>query len=170
MKNPILYRLRARRVIAAIALSIAATFIFTQFVKAASWSGIEPLKSRRADVERILGKPITEKPGNNGTLQFNVAGGIVTVAFVEARFVDTKKLQPELEGTVKQVVLQHSNSNETPESLNIASNSRFERQDGANTVTVYRNLKDGIAYTFVGGKLKTSYFTPSQEEWTKAQK
>ena len=170
MKNPIISRLHARRVIATLALSIAATLIFSQFASAASWSGIEPLKSRRADVERILGKPLSEKPGNNGTLQFNVAGGLVTVAFVDARFVTTKKLQPELEGTVKQVVLQHTSSNDTPESLNIVSNSNFERQDGANSITVYRNLKEGIAYTFVGGRLKTSYFTPSQEEWTRAQK
>jgi hypothetical protein len=170
MKNAILSSLRARRVIATTALAIAATFIFSQFVTAASWNTIEPLKSRRADVERVLGKPVTDKPGNNGTLQFSVAGGTVTIAFVDARFVATKKLQPELEGTVKQVVLQHANSNDTPESLNIVRNSNFERQDGANNITIFRNLKEGIAYTFIGGKLKTSYFTPSQEEWTKAQK
>jgi hypothetical protein len=170
MKNPIFSSLRARRVIANTALAIAATLIFSQFVTATSWNGIEPLKSRRADVERILGKSISDKPGSNGTLQFNVAGGIVTVAFIDARFVVAKKLQPELEGTVRQVVLQHTNSNDTPESLNIVSNSNFERQDGANSITIFRNLKDGIAYTFVGGKLKHTYFTPSQEDWAKAQK
>jgi hypothetical protein len=170
MKNPIFLSLRARRVIAATVLAIAASFIFSQLVTATAWNGIEPLKSRRADVERLLGKPVSDKPGNNGTLQFNVAGGVVTIAFVDARFVAAKKLQPELEGTVRQVVLQHTNSNDTPESLNIASNSRFERQDGTGGVTVFRNLKDGIAYTFVGGKLKHTYFTPSQVEWAKAQK
>jgi hypothetical protein len=170
MKNPIFSSLRARRVIATTALTIAATLIFSQFATATPWNGIEPLKSRRADVERILGKPITDKTGNNGTLQFNVAGGIVTIAFIDARFVAAKKLQPGLEGTVRQIVLQHTNSNDTPESLNIISNSNFERQDGANGITIFRNLKDGIAYTFNGGKLKHSYFTPSQEEWTKAQK
>jgi hypothetical protein len=170
MKNPIFSRLHARRVIATLILAIAASSLFSPLVMAVSWSGIEPLKSRRADVVRILGKPVTEKPGNNGTLQFNVAGGLVTIAFIDARFVVAKKLQPELEGTVRQVVLQHTNSNDTPESLNITSNDKFERQDGANNVTIYRNLKDGVAYTFVSGKLKTSYFTPSQEEWTRAQK
>jgi hypothetical protein len=170
MKNPILASLRVRRVIATTALAIAATFIFLQSVSAVPWNGIEPLKSRRADVERLLGKPVSDKPGNNGTLQFNVAGGVVTIAFIDARFVAAKKLQPELEGTVRQVVLQHTNSNDTPESLNIVSNSKFERQDGANNVTIFRNLKDGIAYTFIGGKLKHTYFTPSQEEWAKAQK
>lgn len=170
MKNPAFARVHARRVIASITIAIAATFIFSQFVQAASWSGIEPLKSRRADVERILGKPVADKPGNNGMLQFNVAGGVVTVAFIDARFVTAKKLQPELEGTVRQVLLQHTNSNETPESLNITKNSNFERQDGTGGMAVYRNLKDGIAYTFMSGKLKHTYFTPSQEEWTKAQK
>lgn len=170
MKNPIFKSLHARRVIATAVLAIAATLTFQQFVMGANWGGIEPLKSRRADVERIMGKPIADKPGNNGTLQFNVAGGVVTVAFIDARFVVAKKLQPELEGTVRQVVLQHTNSNETPESLNIVKNSEFERQDGTGGISVFRNLKDGIAYTFVNGKLKTTYFTPSQEEWTKAQK
>jgi hypothetical protein len=170
MKNPILASLRARRVIATTALAIAATFIFSQLVSATNWNGIEPLKSRRADVERLLGKPLSEKPGNNGTLQFNVAGGVVTIAFIDARFVVAKRLQPELEGTVRQVVLQHTNSNDTPESLNIMSNSNFERQDGTGGVTIFRNLKDGIAYTFMNGKLRHTYFTPSQEEWAKAQK
>lgn len=170
MKNPILFSLRARRVIATTVLAIAATLIFSQLVTATAWNGIEPLKSRRADVERILGKPIADKPGQNGTLQFNVAGGVVTVAFIDARFVAAKKLQPELEGTVRQVVLQHANSTDTPETLNITSNDRFERQDGSGGMTVFRNLKDGIAYTFQGGKLKHTYFTPSQEEWTRAQK
>jgi hypothetical protein len=170
MRNPILSGLRARRVMAIAAFVIAATFIFSEFATASNWNGIEPLKSRRADVERLLGKPIMDKPGQNGTLSFNVAGGVVTVAFIDARFVAAKKLQPELEGTVRQVVLQHTNSNDTPETLNITGNSHFERQDGANGVTIFRNLKDGIAYTFIGGKLKHTYFTPSQEEWAKAQK
>ena len=169
MKNPILSSLHARRVIATMILAIAATFIFSQFVTAASWSGIEPLKSRRPDVERILGKYMGDKPGNNGILRFNVAGGTVTVAFIDARFVAAKKLRPELEGTVRQIVLQSTNSSDTPESLNIANNSKFERQDGANNVTIYRNLKEGISYTFYNGRLKATYFTPSQEEWTKAQ-
>ena len=170
MKNPMYQRFHARRVIATLVFAIAALTLFSQFATAASWSGIEPLKSRRADVEKILGQSISDKPGNNGTLQFRVAGGLVTVAFVDARFVSTKKLAPEIEGTVRQIVLQHDNSNDTPESLNIVSNSRFERQDGANNVTVFRNLKDGIAYTFVGNRLKTTYFTPSQAEWASAQK
>lgn len=168
MKNPILFSFHVRRVMAAIFVVFAALLISTP-TKAAPWGGIEPLKSRRADVERLLGKPLRDQPGSNGTLHFKVAGGVVTIVFVDARFVATKKLFPEMEGTVRQIVLQHENASETPESLNITSNSDFERQEGQGTV-VYRNLKEGIVYTFIGGKLKTSYFTPSAEQWAKAQK
>src|SRR5918998_1534981 len=84
---------------------------------AVDWNGIELMKSRRADVERILGKPRQAQPGQGGTLHFQVLGGKVTVAFVDARFVATKKLHPELEGTVLQIILQHENSSETPESM-----------------------------------------------------
>ena len=64
--------------------------------------------------------------------------------------------------------MQHENSSETPESLTIAGNSNFERQDGQGTM-VYRNLKEGIVYTFIGGRLKTTYYTPSSEQWMRAQ-
>lgn len=170
MKNFTLLSFRVRRVIAAIALIFAALVISSPVTKAGTWNGIEPLKSRRADVERLLGKPLRDQPGANGTLHFKVAGGVVTIAFVDARFVAAKKLFPELEGTVRQIVLQHEKSSETPESLTIAGNSSFERQDGKDSTVVYRNLKDGIVYTFIGGRLKTTYFTPSSEQWSRAQK
>ncbi|HEX8143538.1 MAG TPA: hypothetical protein VF553_13135 [Pyrinomonadaceae bacterium] len=170
MKNSISLSFRVRRAIVAIASVFAALVITSPGTRAANWNGIEPLKSRRPDVERVLGKPLRDQPGANATLHFKIAGGTVTVAFVEARFVATKKLLPELEGTVKQIVIQHENSRETPESLTIAGNSNFERQDGRDSTVVYRNLKEGIVYTFIGGKLKTTYFTPSSEQWARAQK
>ncbi|HEX8776256.1 MAG TPA: hypothetical protein VF735_21985 [Pyrinomonadaceae bacterium] len=170
MKNFTLLSFRVRRVIAAIALVLAALVISVPVTRAANWNGIEPLKSRRADVERLLGKPLRDQPGTNGTLHFKVAGGTVTVAFVDARFVAAKKLFPELEGTVRQIVLQHEKSSETPESLTIAGNNDFERQDGKDSTVVFRNLKEGIVYTFIGGRLKTTYFTPSAEQWSRAQK
>jgi hypothetical protein len=103
-------------------------------------------------------------------LHFKVAGGIVTVAFVDARFVEKKRLSSDLEGTVRQVVLQHDNSSDTPESMGLAEKSDFKRDDGAGGVTKYTNLKEGIVYTFIGGRLKTTYFTPSSDQWSKAQK
>jgi hypothetical protein len=169
MKNSIPSGLRVRRVIASLAILFAALVLSSPVARATNWNGIEPLKSRRADVERALGKPLQDQPGETGTLHFKVAGGTVKVAFVTARFIAAKKLSPELEGTVLQIVLQHERSNETPESLTIAGNSNFERQEGQGA-TVYRNLKEGIVYTFVGGKLKTTYFTPSSEQWSRAQR
>jgi hypothetical protein len=136
--------------------------------RAESWNSIEPLKSRRADVERVLGKPVEDKAGETGTLRFQVAGGTVQVSFVNARFVATKKLSPELEGTVLQIVLQHERATDTPESLGLINNSNFQREEKQNVVQ-YRNLKDGIAYTFIEGKLKTTWYSPASEQLLRAR-
>lgn len=169
MNNSTPFRAHARRVGGAAVVAIAALIILAQAAGAATWNSIEPLKSRRADVERVLGAPIKNQPGENGVLRFKVAGGTVTIAFIDARFVATKKLTPGLEGTVRQIVLQHDNSSDTPESMNITSNSDF-RRDEEKSVTKYSNLKKGIVYVFVEGRLKTTYFTPGAEDWARAQK
>jgi hypothetical protein len=169
MRNPNFFHIRARRVILSAVAACASLIILSQSAMAASWNGIEPLKSRRADVERILGRPIQEQAGEEATLHFKVAGGTVTIAFVNAHFVASKKLSPELEGTVLQIVLQHDNSSDTPESMNIAGNSRFERQDTQGG-SIFRNQKDGIVYTFFNGKLKTTRFTPSSGQLGRARK
>jgi hypothetical protein len=137
--------------------------------RAAAWSGIEPFKSRRADVERALGAPLASNAGEAGTLQFRVAGGMVTIAFVDRRFVETKKLAPELEGTVLQIILQHDAATDTPESLNLTKNNRFKRED-RDGVTVFRNTRDGVFYTFVNNRLKTTRYTPTAEQQTGSQK
>ncbi len=136
--------------------------------RAAAWSGIEPLKSRRSDVERVLGKPIEDKPGQTGTLKFKVAGGTVTVAFIDARFVAAHRLVPALEGTVRQIVLQHDSSSETPESMKLTNNGSFERESRGQ-VTVFRNARDGLAYTFVGGRLRTTYYTAASSQLARSQ-
>ena len=170
MKNLIPFRFHARRVMASLGVVFAALVISSQAATALNWNSIEPLKSRRADVERALGPATTTQAGETGTLHFKVAGGTVTVAFIDARFVATKKLFPDLEGTVRQIVLQHDSSSDTPDSLGLTTNSNFKRDEGPGGVTKYSNLKDGIVYTFVGGKLKTTYFTPSSAQWSRAQK
>lgn len=154
---------------AAAAMLLASLFILSPQTRAMDWNGIEPLKSRRADVERILGKPMTDQPGQDGTLHFKVMGGKVTVAFVSARFVATKKLSPDLEGTVLQIVLQHENSSETPESMNLTGSSNFEREDTQGG-TIFRNLKDGIAYTFFQNRLKTTRYSPTSRQLGQARK
>src|SRR5918912_1870048 len=129
MKSMLPLSFHVRRVMAVFGVVAASLFIFSQVVAAASWNNIEPLKSRRADVERILGKPLQDKVGEQGTLHFKVMGGTVTISFVSARFVANKKLSPELEGKVLQIVLQHENSSDTPESLKLTTNSDFQRED-----------------------------------------
>ena len=167
MKN---LNFRDRRLAALCASVVLASLVFlSRPARATGWNSIEPLKSRRADVERILGKPLQDQPGENGTLHFKVQGGKVTVAFVNANFVRTKKLYPELEGTVLQIVLQHENSSETPESMLLTGNKHFEREDTQGG-TIFRNLRDGIAYTFFQGRLKTTRYSASATELGKARK
>jgi hypothetical protein len=160
-------RRRLRPAIALLTLSFA-LLLFPLAGSAASWSGIEPLKSKRADVERILGTPLGE-PTPDGALRFKVSGGTVSVYFVGSRFVTTKKLYPSLEGTVLEVVLQHENSTDTPESLGLAEKKGFERENGTNSA-VFRNLKEGVTYTFLEGKLKTTRYTAGSEQLARARK
>lgn len=169
MNNPNNFRRRVRRVTATVAFAIAAFVILAPSAVAASWNNIEPLKSRRADVERALGYPVENAGGEARVLEFKVAGGRVQVAFVDARFVASKKLRSELEGTVRQIVLVHDNSSDTPESMNLPKNSAFTKEDVKDGV-IYRNLKEGIVYTFIGGKLKSTYYVPSSEQWAHARK
>ena len=170
MKNSNIFcSFAARRALAMTIACLASLLIFSQTAWASGWNGIEPLRSRRADVEKILGKPIVDHPGEEGTLRFKVAGGTVTVTFVNARFVATKKLSPALEGTVLQIVLQHENSSDTPESMDLKGKSGFEREDKEGGI-MYRNLKDGIAYTFFKGRLITSRFSPSASQLGRARK
>jgi hypothetical protein len=169
MKNLNFFCSRLRLGGVSASLAFVALVILSQSVMAMDWNGIEPLKSRRADVERVLGQPIGGQPGQDGTLHFKVMGGKVTVSFVNAHFVTSKKLSPELEGTVLQIVLQHESSSETPESMGLVGNSNFEREDTQGG-TIFRNLKDGIAYTFFQGRLKTTRFSPSSKQLGKARK
>jgi hypothetical protein len=126
------------------------------------------LKSRRADVERELGQPVQAQTGAGNSLNFKVTGGLVTVTFVDAKFVQTKKLSPGLEGTVLLIVLQHENSSDTPESLNLVKRSGFTREE-KDGVTVYYNGKDGLTYTFFNGRLKTTRYAPATEQLVRAQ-
>ena len=145
------------------ALSLALLLMLPPAANAASWNGIEPFKSRRADVERALGKPLSEKMGEGDTLRFRVAGGTATVAFVTRRFVETKKLASNLEGTVLQIILQHDNASDTPETLKLTTDKNFEReQRGASTL--FGNTREGVFYMFVNNRLKTTRYTITTEQ------
>ena len=161
--------LRYRRLaMATIALAfILISVCFSDRAAAASWNGIEPFKSRRADVVQALGQPIGESA--DGVLRFAVMGGSVQVSFVNEKFVAAKKLRPELAGTVLEIVLQHGHSSDTPESLNLSKNRSFVRDD-AHNITIYRNMKDGVVYTFIDGTLKTTRYTFADEQLSRARR
>ena len=158
-------RTSLNRAIIALGLGlIISTSFLVPTAQAGSWSGIEPLRSRRADVERALGSPLAVQPDNAGALQFRVAGGTVTVSFADARFVESRHLSSEIVGTVLQIVLQHENSSETPESLGLINNRSFTREQREN-VTVFGNERDGVFYLFLNNRLKTTRYTPSAAQF-----
>jgi hypothetical protein len=154
-------------------ISVFATAIilwsgYADQLQAASWQGIEPFKSRRADVVRILGQPVSES--TDGVMRFNVMGGSVQVSFVNDKFVSSKKLQRDLAGTVLEIVLQHERSSDTPESLNLVKNKAFIRDDNRDNISVFRNPKEGVVYTFINGTLKTTRYTFADDQLTRARR
>ena len=80
-----------------------------------------------------------------------------------------KKLRPDLEGTVLQIILQHESSSDTPESLGLLTNKAFAREETKNAL-IFRILKDGIVYTFLDRKLKTTRYTFSEKEIGRARR
>lgn len=150
------------------AAAIVFAFAFLSVnVQAASWNGIEPFKSSRADVLKILGQPIGESP--DGVLRFGVMGGSAQVSFVNEKFVAAKKLRGQLVGTVLEIVLQHEHSSDTPESLKLLENRAFTR-DASQASTIFRNVKQGIIYTFLQGTLRSTRYTFSDEQLSKARR
>jgi hypothetical protein len=158
----------AGKLIGRLALVIlVALFVIPSIVNAASWNGIEPFKTRRDDVIKKLGAPIGESP--DGVARFQVMGGSVQVSFVNERFVTAKKLKPELVGTVLEIVLQHEKSSDTPESLKLAANKSFVK-DEAKGSTIFRNMKEGLIYTFIDGTLKSTRYTFADDQLNKARR
>jgi hypothetical protein len=154
---------RVQGVLAVLAVALAAFTLASPEARAATWRGLEPFVSKRADVERVLGKPTSDRLAIDGTLHFERAEGPVTISFVTPRFIATRKLLPALEGTVFQIVVQHAASNDTPESLKLVNNPDYERT-AAGPAQVYTNPKDGIYYTFVENRLKTTRYSYSDEQ------
>jgi len=146
---------------------LLALILSSASVSAAPWNGIEPLKTRREDVIKKLGAPLGESA--DGVLRFNVMGGSVQVRFVNEKFVNAKKLRPDLVGTVLEIVLQHEHSSDTPETLKLADNHSFVKDDIKGT-TVFHNMKEGLIYTFIDGSLRTTRYTFADEQLTKARR
>jgi len=154
-------------VIATLIVSVFACAGFAGSASGATWNRIEPLKSRRADVVQILGQPVSESP--EGALRFTVAGGSVQVNFVDEKFVTVKKLKPELVGTVLQIILQHEHSSDTPESMKLLKNRQFVSEN-VHGVSIFRNLKEGIVYSFIDGTLKTTRYTFADGQLLRARR
>jgi len=151
-----------------IAIAFISALIFSAVpAQGAAWNGIEPLKTRRDEVVKLLGAPIGESP--DGVMRFNVNGGSVQVSFVNDKFVTAKKLRTELAGTVLEIVLQHDHSSDTPESLKLLNNHSFTR-DETKTSTIFRNMKEGLIYTFVEGMLRTTRYTFADDQLAKARR
>jgi hypothetical protein len=146
--------------------AVLALVFVTTTVRAESWQGIEPFKSRRAEVLQKLGTPLSNSA--EGPLTFKILGGTVSVSFVDAKFVRAKKLRQDIQGTVLQIILQHENSSATPESMNLIKNKSFSHDETKQAV-IYRNLKEGVVYTFVNRKLKTTRYTFSEDQISRAR-
>jgi len=140
---------------------------FATSVSAGSWNGIEPFKTRRECVMKIMGPPVRESAV--GMLRYKVSGGSVQISFTDEKFVANKKLRPELAGTVLEIVLQHEHSSDTAESLKLLKNRDFIRDDVRN-ISIYRNIKDGIVYTFIDGTLKTTRYTFADTQLVRARR
>ena len=148
-------------------VSVISCFGFAKNVGAASWNGIEPFKTSRAEVLKIMGPPVSES--TEGVLRFNVSGGSVQISFVNEKFVANKKLRPELAGAVLEIVLQHEHSSDTAESMKLLKNRDFSRDDVRN-ISIFRNIKDGVVYTFIDGRLKTTRYTFADSQLSRARR
>jgi len=146
---------------------VVVSFVCVTNVSAASWNGIEPFKTHRDDVLKIMGQPVGESP--EGVLRFNVSGGSVQISFVNEKFVASKRLRPELAGAVLEIVLQHQHSSATAESMNLLTNKDFIRDDLRN-ISVFRSSKLGIVYTFIEGILKTTRYTFEDAQMSRARR
>ncbi len=121
------------------------------------------------DLELALGAPVADRYAEEGTLEFNVSGGRVTVFFVTPKFVATKRLPAHYEGTVLQIILQHENAQDTPESMNLVTNKSFKRE-GRGGVEKFSDDKEGVFYTFVESRLKTTRYSYSMDRLARIQR
>ena len=167
MRNTNFSRAKARSVAVLFAAALS-LLVSAAGARAASWKGLEPFVSRRADVERVLGAPVADMMAEEGALKFNVSGGSVMIFFVTQRFVTTKHLSPKLEGTILQIVLSHEHAADTPESMNLVNNKAFKRE-AKGEVEKYTDEKEGIVYTFVGSHLKTTRYAYSEQQLARIQ-
>jgi hypothetical protein len=168
MSNTNFFRAHVRGA-AVVLAALLFVLLSSRVERAASWKGLEPFVSKRADVERVLGAPVSDRMAEEGTLKFNVSGGTVTVFFVTPKFVATKKLPAKYADTVLQIVLSHEHATDTPESMNLVTNKAFKRE-AKGGVEKYTDEKEGIIYTFVDSRLKTTRYAYSMQQLARIQR
>ena len=154
--------------LAVLVMAFAGLMFGSQEAQGATWKGLEPLVSRRADVERVLGPPTADRLAKDGSLQFSAPEGGATVFFVTPKFIAASKLPPRLEGTVLLILVQHTSSTATPGSMRLPANQDFSHQVSGPT-EIYSNPRDGVYHTFVHSRLKTTRYSYSAERFTKLQ-
>lgn len=159
---------RVQSAVLVLAAAFAVLMLGSQETQAATWKGLEPLVSRRADVERVLGPPTADRLAKDGTLQFEAPEGSVTVFFVAPKFIAARKLPPRLEGTVLLILVLHKSSTATPGSMRLPANQDFEHQVSG-PKEIYSNPKDGVYHTFLESRLNTTRYSYSAERFTKLQ-
>lgn len=168
MRNTNFYRAGLR--CAGLVLAAAAYVLLSSAQTCAeSWKGLEPFVSKRADVERALGAPVADRMDADGTLEFIISGGKVTVFFVTPKFIAAKRLPERYADTVLQIVLQHDRATDTPESMNLVRDKAYEHRHDKG-VDVYLEPRKGIAYTFVDSHLKTTRYTYSSQKLAQIQR
>lgn len=159
---------RIQSAVLVLAAAFAVLMLASQEAQGATWKGLEPLVSRRADVERVLGPPTADRLAKDGTLQFQAPEGAATVFFVTPKFIAARKLPPRLEGTVLLILVQHTSSTATPGSMRLPANQDFEHQVSGPT-EIYSNPKDGVYHTFLESRLTATRYSYSAERFTKLQ-
>jgi hypothetical protein len=158
----------AAKLLSRLSLAVLLALILgSSSASAAPWNGLEPLKTRRDEVVKKLGAPISET--TDGVMKFNLMGGSVQIRFVNDAFIKSKKLRPDLVGTVLEIILQHEHSSDTPETLKLADNHSFVKDESKGS-TIFSNLKEGLIYTFIDGSLRTTRYTFANEQLTKARR
>src|SRR5215212_2276073 len=65
---------RAKALSVALVMAAALAVLLSAGARAATWKGLEPFVSKRADVEQALGAPVADRYADDGTLEFKVDG------------------------------------------------------------------------------------------------
>lgn len=127
------------KIVGYIILLAMAFLIWSAPVFAKSWRGITPLRSTRADVERLLGKP---EPGTQGV--FKTTNEVVRVTYARIECDYGWKVKPD---TVVSLMIQPQSPLKVTD-LKLQTKKYEKRRDlNQQNVYYYISAKDGINYT-----------------------